>query len=203
MEHFINPVSPLYRFNTVLKRSRGSEDVVGAKPPLTTTTNTSPAKSSLMCRNNELYAMHQRQLQLRKEQQHQKSLSALSSSTGILLGSSAQAGSTNSPCAIGGGSNTGAGGVDGGADNMMSPPEMDFQVESPMLGGDNKTGISTADDEGGGVGENKNKTESLMTIKGLEPSINDLENLFDDNMMDDNSNDESVSGCCYDCSEHP
>lgn len=87
---------------------------------------------------------------------------------------------------------------------MMSPPEMDFQVESPMLGGDNKTGISTADDEGGGVGENKNKTESLMTIKGLEPSINDLENLFDDNMMDDNSNDESVSGCLFDSSDqHP
>lgn len=147
--------------------------------------------------------MHQRQLQLRKEQQHQKSLSALSSSTGILLGSSAQTGSTNSPCAIGGSSNTGAGG-DGAADNMMSPPEMDFQVESPMHGGDSKTGISTADDEGGGAaGETKNKTESLMTIKGLEPSINDLENLFDDNMMDDNSNDESVSGCYFDGSEHP
>lgn len=87
---------------------------------------------------------------------------------------------------------------------MLSPTEMDFSVDSPMHGGgggDSKAGIiSTAEDEGGGAvgtgaaGETKNKTESLMTIKGLEPSLNDLENLFDDNMMDDNSNDETVSG---------
>lgn len=163
-----------------------------------------------MCPNNELYAMHQRQLQLRKEQQQKNLLSAslssaLSSSTGILLGSAALAAAATSSPAGGNASSSGLDGAGGGSAgateggfNMMSPAEMslDYQAESPMH--DSKTGISAAEDEGGGnssglsaIGEPK----SLLTSEGLQPSFNDLDHLFDDNMMaDDNSNDESVSG---------
>lgn len=159
-----------------------------------------------MCRNSELYALHQRQLVLRKEQQ-QKSLSAntaataagLSSSTGILLGATTNT-TTNSPSggvpsnvSAGGSGAEGSGNADGGF-NMMSPAEMDFQAESPT--GDSKAGISMADDEGGGSANTSGETKSLLTSKGLQPSYNDLDHLFDDNLMggcDDNSNDESVS----------
>lgn len=187
-----------------MKRSKVTEE--------STSKATTLMKQSFGYRDNELYALHQRQLQLRKEQQLQqlKNLSlfgsagtaALSSSTGILMGPSSQ-NATNSPSgnsatvpsatpeggAIGNGASASSGAVDGGF-NIMSPQEMslDFQAESPH---DPKT----AEDEGGGssaIGE----TKSLLTSKGLQPSYNDLENLFDDNLMpgcDDNSNDESVS----------
>lgn len=169
------------------------------------------SKQSFGYRDNELYALHQRQLQLRKEQQLQQlknlsvSAAALSSSTGILLGPSSQT-ATNSPSgnsstltaanaeggAVGNSASASAGGD--GVFGIMSPQEMllDFQAESPH---DSKTGISTAEDEGGGssaIGESK----SLLTSKGLQPSYNDLENLFDDNLMigcDDNSNDVSTN----------
>lgn len=204
--------SSFHRFNSVVKRCRVTDDA-GSKM---LGSNNRP----LMCRNNELYAMHQRQLQLRKEQQQQKNLTASSSpltcSTGILLGSSVQNASINSPaCGVGGntsstggtlasvaagsGSDAGASGAPAesvGGFNMLSPAEMslDYQVESPM---DSKAGIIGAEDEGGGATGSSaiGETKSLLTSKGLQPSFNDLDNLFDDNMMggcDDNSNDESV-----------
>lgn len=163
-------------------------------------------------RDNELYAMHQRQLQLRKEQQLQQQQKNMNSSligsgvtnsaAGILLSGSQNA--SNSPAtsttATGEGSAGGAGNSAAGGDfSLLSPQEMslDFQVESPH---DTKTGILTAEDEGGGGGGGSSsaigETKSLLTSKGLQPSFNDLENLFDDNLMggcDDNSNDESVS----------
>lgn len=186
-------------------------------------------------RDIDLYALHQRQLQFRKEQQLQQSAtpssaiassSALSSSTGILLGASSQ-NASNSPAGAGIGSvNNGGGdavgGSAGGSNNsaatgdsgygMMSP--IDYQVESPAQGHDAETGISSAEDEGGGAvgrissganvaGNNGpsaiGETKSLLTSQGLQPSIKDLEHLFDDNLMggcDDNSNDDSVSSAC-------
>lgn len=196
---------PSIRFNSAVKKSKIFDELPGATTKAQTTT--ASGRPPLMCRNSELYAMHQRQLQLRKEQQLQKNLSStLSGSTGILLGSSAQqsAVAINSPACSGGPlSNAGVGQVEGATDGsgftMMSPAEMshDFQVESPLH--ETKAGLSMAEDEGGGVAGGATgssaigETKSLLTSKGLQPSYNDLDHLFDDNLMDENSNDESVS----------
>lgn len=165
----------------------------------------------MACRNSELYAMHQRQLQLRKEQQSRNlTASGLTSSTGILLGGPSAA-SINSPAAANnpnGAAVDGVAGVVGGVGGDASfnslgsqrPALLDYQDESSSMH-DSKTGISTAEDEGGGVAGTPGsgalgETKDLLTSKGLQPSINDLDNLFDDNMiggLDDNSNDESVS----------
>lgn len=150
----------------------------------------------------DLYAGHQQQ-QLQREQQQSllSSSSSLSSSsilsaTGALLSSQNPAmnpsilssgGGTvgvNPLCAdrkVDNGPNSGGSGR-GVADgfDMMSPADIDFQVESPLL---QSHEIKKECGEGA-AGDDDNK-DNLFTDKGLRPSYDDLDRLFNEN---DNSN---------------
>lgn len=86
-------------------------------------------------------------------------------------------------------SNLGSGtrGIDGDFE-MMSPTDMDFQMESPLLQGNE---IKKEAGEGGEEDGGANKDNNLFTCKGLQPSYEDLDRLF--NECNDNSNYDMVS----------